>query len=243
MIHARSRFDVILGGAAGYIIFAFFILLTSYYIAQHLRAPEPALDYDSAPPQIATEPAPGIKQVEKSLPVPSVKPGDNWWDLSAWIPKSTFFNHDLSSLEQRHLTFPLRDVDQKAMTNSFEDPRPGGRSHEGVDILAPRNTPIVAVGDGTIAKLWNSHDGGTTIYQFDPTGTYVYYYAHLESYANGLKEGEKVRAGQVIGFVGTSGNAPKNTPHLHFAIYKVTEPGHWYHGQPLNPYPILSANG
>ena len=236
MIHARSRFDVIIGGAAGYIIFIFIILLTTYYIHERLQT-VPAFEIESGPVQTQ------IRKVEKAVPLPSIMESKSAFDLSSWIPKPPFLQNDLSELNRHHLLFPLSGIDHRAMANSFRDPRPGGRTHEGVDILAPRNTPIRAVEDGVIAKLWNSHDGGTTIYQFDPTGAYVYYYAHLESYASGLKEGEHVKEGQVIGYVGTSGNAPKNTPHLHFAIYKVSEPGHWYHGIPIDPYPILLATG
>jgi murein DD-endopeptidase MepM/ murein hydrolase activator NlpD len=184
-----------------------------------------------------------IRKAEKAVPLPSIIESKSTFDLSSWIPKPPFLHNDLTDLNSRHLLFPLRGIDRRAMANSFHDPRPGGRTHEGVDILAPRNTPIHAVEDGVIAKLWNSHDGGTTIYEFDPTATYVYYYAHLESYAPGLKEGDHVSEGQVIGYVGTSGNAPKNTPHLHFAIYRVSEPGRWYHGTPIDPYPILFAAG
>jgi murein DD-endopeptidase MepM/ murein hydrolase activator NlpD len=81
--------------------------------------------------------------------------------------------------------------------------------------------------------------GATTIYQFDPTEQYCYYYAHLERYADGLREGDKVRKGQVIGYVGTSGNAPKSTPHLHFAIFKLTAEKHWWEGTPIDPYDVL----
>jgi murein DD-endopeptidase MepM/ murein hydrolase activator NlpD len=108
-----------------------------------------------------------------------------------------------------------------------------------MDILAPRHTPVVAVEAGTIARLFSSARGGLTIYQFDPASTYVYYYAHLERYAPGLKEGAAVQPGKVIGFVGTSGNAPPDTPHLHFAIFKLTEKKRWWEGTPIDPYLVL----
>jgi murein DD-endopeptidase MepM/ murein hydrolase activator NlpD len=234
MIHARSRFDVVLGGAAGYVIFIFVILSTAYYIHQKIQI-LPPFEIETAPVQS------GVKKIEKAVPLPPMVNSNSAFDLSTWIPKPPFLQND--ALNGHRIIFPLRGIDHRAMADSFRDPRPGGRTHEGVDILAPRNTPILAVEDGVIAKLWNSHDGGITVYQFDPTGAYVYYYAHLESYAPGMKEGEKVKEGQVIGYVGTSGNAPKNTPHLHFGIYRVSAPGHWYHGTPIDPYPILSAIG
>lgn len=143
------------------------------------------------------------------------------------------------SLKNRGLTIPVKDVPPSALVESFHDRRDGTREHEAIDILAPRNTPVVAVEDGTIAKLFVSKAGGNTIYQFDPTSQYAYYYAHLERYADGLKEGDTVQRGQVIGYVGTSGNAPKDTPHLHFAVFRLTADRHWWEGTPVNPYEIL----
>ena len=93
---------------------------------------------------------------------------------------------------------------------------------------------------GRIAKLFDSKAGGLTIYQFDPTEGYALYYAHLESYAPGLDEGDRVRKGQVIGYVGTSGNAPKDVPHLHFAIFRVGPDKRWWQGDAINPYPLLA---
>jgi murein DD-endopeptidase MepM/ murein hydrolase activator NlpD len=98
------------------------------------------------------------------------------------------------------------------------------------------------VADGRIVKLFESVPGGHTIYQFDPTERYCYYYAHLERRAAGLKEGDRVRRGDVIGFVGTSGNAPPDTPHLHFAIYRLGPERRWWQGVPLDPYPLLHGS-
>jgi murein DD-endopeptidase MepM/ murein hydrolase activator NlpD len=142
-------------------------------------------------------------------------------------------------LARRDFEIPVEGVKPDQLVRSFEDQRSGSRTHEALDILAPRNTPVKAVEDGKIARLFESKAGGTTIYQFDPTEQYCYYYAHLERYADGLREGDSVRKGQVIGYVGTSGNAPKNTPHLHFAIFKLTAAKHWWEGTPIDPYDIL----
>ena len=139
----------------------------------------------------------------------------------------------------RHLTIPVQGIESSKLVRSYHDPRSGGREHDALDILAPRNTPVVAVEDGTIARLFLSKLGGITVYQFDPDRQYIYYYAHLERYADGLKEGETVHRGQVIGYVGTTGNAPKNTPHLHFAVYRLTADKHWWEGTPIDPYDIL----
>lgn len=142
-------------------------------------------------------------------------------------------------LADRGLAVPVEGVERSALINTFEDPRDRGRKHEAIDILAPRHTPVLAVEDGVIARLFTSVPGGVTIYQYDPTGRFVYYYAHLERYSDDLKEGEEVRKGQVIGYVGTSGNAPKDTPHLHFAIFRMTDEKKWWQGTPIDPYYIL----
>jgi murein DD-endopeptidase MepM/ murein hydrolase activator NlpD len=141
-------------------------------------------------------------------------------------------------LADRHLLIPVEGVKTDQLTRQFSDER-GNRRHEALDILAPRNTPILAVEDGTIARLFRSQAGGITIYQFDPSSTFCYYYAHLERYADGLREGQAVKRGQLLGYVGTSGNAPKNTPHLHFAIFRLTAEKHWWEGTPIDPYDVL----
>ena len=122
---------------------------------------------------------------------------------------------------------------------SFEDARGDSRRHEAIDILAPMGTPVRAVEGGRIARLFNSKAGGITIYQFDPTERFCYYYAHLQRYADGLRENDTVRQGQIIGYVGVSGNAPKDTPHLHFAVFRLTAEKRWWEGTPVDPYDIL----
>lgn len=144
-----------------------------------------------------------------------------------------------SELAGRDLVIPVDGVKPDQLTRQFEDTRGGSRRHEAIDILAPRGTPVRAVEDGTVARLFFSKAGGTTIYQFDPTSTFCYYYAHLERYADGLREGQPVKKGQILGYVGTSGNAPKDTPHLHFAIFRLTEAKHWWEGTAIDPYDVL----
>src|SRR5204862_4412166 len=102
-----------------------------------------------------------------------------------------------------------------------------------------RHTPIRAVEDGTIAKLFNSKAGGITIYQFDPDRAFCYYYAHLQRYAPGLHDGQQVSRGDIIGYVGTTGNAPPDTPHLHFAIFQLGADKRWWQGRPIDPYLVL----
>lgn len=145
----------------------------------------------------------------------------------------------LEDLRRRSLTLPVQGITREDLRDTFNEQRGGTRRHEAIDVLAPRHTPVLAVEDGTIAKLFLSDAGGNTIYQFDPSSTYVYYYAHLEQYAEGLKEGDAVRRGQVIGYIGTSGNAPRDTPHLHFAIFQLTADKRWWQGTAIDPYSVL----
>jgi murein DD-endopeptidase MepM/ murein hydrolase activator NlpD len=144
-----------------------------------------------------------------------------------------------AELNDRELGMPVEGIVPDQLTRQFDQPRGGARKHEALDILAPRGTPVKAVEDGRIARLFHSNAGGITIYQFDPSERYCYYYAHLERYAPGLNEGDQVRKGQVIGYVGISGNAPKDTPHLHFAIFRLTADKRWWEGTPIDPYDVL----
>ena len=106
-------------------------------------------------------------------------------------------------------------------------------------MLAPRNTPVRAVDDGKIAKLFLSRAGGNTIYQFDPSERFCYYYAHLDHYAAGLHDGQLVAKGEVIGYVGTTGNAPPETPHLHLAILKLGDDKRWWKGTAIDPFLVF----
>ena len=154
------------------------------------------------------------------------------------VPPAIPLGTALEELRRRPLRLPIDGASVDSMKGGFAEKR-GGRAHEAVDFLAPRNTPVHAVQDGTIAKLFVSKAGGNTIYQFDPSGRFCYYYAHLERYAGGLREGQHVSQRDVLGFVGTSGNAPPGTPHLHFAVLELGEDGHWWQGRPIDPYLIF----
>jgi murein DD-endopeptidase MepM/ murein hydrolase activator NlpD len=145
----------------------------------------------------------------------------------------------LTDLRDRGLQLPLRGVTREALRDSFYETRGSTRVHEAIDILAPRNTPVVAVENGAIARLFYSKAGGITVYQFDPAVRFVYYYAHLERYADGLHEGDRVQRAQVLGYVGTSGNAATDTPHLHFAIFRLTPKKQWWQGSPIDPYEVF----
>ena len=139
----------------------------------------------------------------------------------------------------RNLGIPVQGVSAENIQDTFNQSRGTERKHEATDILAPKGTPVIAVDNGTIEKLFLSVPGGITLYQFDPTEQYSYYYAHLDRYADGIREGMTVKRGEVIGYVGTTGNAPANTPHLHFGIFELGPEKRWWEGTPINPYPIL----
>jgi peptidoglycan LD-endopeptidase LytH len=154
------------------------------------------------------------------------------------VEERTNDRESLDELRSRALLVPVDGVDERSLRSSFRDARSEGRVHEALDILAARNTPVRAVADGTIAKLFSSKAGGLTVYEFDVTERYAFYYAHLERYAPGLAEQMKVKRGQTLGFVGTSGNAPPDRPHLHFAIFKLGKERHWWQGDAIDPFDV-----
>ncbi|MBC7767765.1 MAG: M23 family metallopeptidase [Phycisphaerales bacterium] len=137
------------------------------------------------------------------------------------------------------LIIPVEGFARANLTDTFGAARSEGRSHLGIDIMAAAGTPVLAAADGEIAKLHDSERGGLSIYQFDRTGRLILYYAHLESRAPGLEEGRAVRQGDIIGYVGMTGNA--STPHLHFEIQHRKEDRSWWRGQAVNPYPHLRS--
>ena len=137
------------------------------------------------------------------------------------------------------LLVPVAGISPDALIDTFDDKRGTDRIHEALDIMAPAGTPVLATADGTIEKLFDSDNGGLTIYQFNPDETHTYYYAHLQRYAPGLEEGDKVRRGEVIGYVGSSGNASADAPHLHFGIFELGPEKSWWRGTAINPYPLL----
>jgi lipoprotein-anchoring transpeptidase ErfK/SrfK len=147
-------------------------------------------------------------------------------------------DHVLHELRERHLLVPVSGVRVDQLVESFQQGR-GDHTHEALDILAPRGTPVLAVDNGTIAKLFLSKPGGNTIYQFDKSERFAYYYAHLDRYADGLKEGQKVRRGDTIGYVGSTGNADAKSPHLHFGIFMLTSAKQWWKGTAIDPYPVF----
>ena len=176
--------------------------------------------------------------VPKARPIDEVPPDPalSTRDATPTIaPNTMVFGSDLENLRGKSLLIPVRGLDADKLVSSFDDAR-GRRRHEAIDILAPRGTDVLAVEDGEVAKIFTSAAGGLTVYQFDPLRRYAYYYAHLSRYADSLKEGQDVARGEIIGFVGISGNAPPDTPHLHFAIFELGPEQQWWKGTPVDPY-------
>ncbi|WP_051603026.1 M23 family metallopeptidase [Simplicispira psychrophila] len=143
-------------------------------------------------------------------------------------------------VEPPALDMPVQGLLAESLRDTYADQRSGGaRVHEALDLMAPRGTPVLAVDDGVITKLFLSQPGGITIYQFDPSRRFAYYYAHLDGYAAGLAQGQAVRRGQLLGYVGSTGNANPAAPHLHFGIFRLDAEQRWWTGVPINPFPYL----
>jgi peptidoglycan LD-endopeptidase LytH len=138
------------------------------------------------------------------------------------------------------MTPPIGGLALANLRDSFAEVH-NGHLHEAIDILEPRGTPVLAVVSGTIARLFLSKPGGKTIYEADELGRYCYYYAHLDGYVSGLREGTRVKQGDLIGFVGSTGNADPSAPHLHFAIFELGPEKLWWKGTAIDPYPGLVA--
>jgi murein DD-endopeptidase MepM/ murein hydrolase activator NlpD len=211
----------------------------AWWDVHNRRLPEDWLGPEDVAPAPAVEALPPAEAPAKTAPV---DPQPRIAKAAPPVARPSSAPVEIATeLAARKLTIPVEGVAAAALRDSFDEGRGGSRLHQAIDILAPRHTPVLAVEDGTVAKLFRSQYGGITVYQFDPSGRYCYYYAHLQGYAPGLHEGGEVRRGQVLGFVGTSGNAPPDTPHLHFQIYELTPSRHWWEGKPINPYPYLAA--
>lgn len=136
------------------------------------------------------------------------------------------------------LAMPVAGVEPRALRGSFDERR-GRRRHDAIDILAPRGTPVLAVADGRVVQLLRGGLAGTALVLADAHRPYTYFYAHLDRYARGLRAGDEVRRGDVLGYVGTTGNAPPQTPHLHFQVRRLDAQTSWWRGSPVDPLPLL----
>jgi len=150
---------------------------------------------------------------------------------------------DADYLRSRDLMVPVHGVKPSELRDTYNAPRSGGRAHLALDILAKKGTRVLSVDDGVILRITENDLGGKVIYIADPSRRFVYYYAHLDEWKYGLKVGDTVKRGQLIGSVGTTGNAPKDTPHLHFQLMRMGSGGRYWSGTPINPIPYLKRTG
>ena len=145
-------------------------------------------------------------------------------------------------LAERRLAVPVEGIPRSRLRDTYEARRSMGRKHRAIDIMAPWGTPVLAADDGRVEKIARNRTGGLTVYQVDASGRFVYYYAHLAGYPDDLREGQRVRRGEVIGYVGATGNAPENAPHLHFQVLVLAQGKRWWGGEPVNPFAALTQN-
>ena len=144
-------------------------------------------------------------------------------------------------MDAGQLLIPVAGVNPAQLSDTFSRARGAGPLHDAIDIMAPRGTPVLAVADGKVVKLFDSKPGGLTVYQFDRGAKLAYYYAHLDGYAPGVAAGTQLKRGDLVGYVGSTGNARPDAPHLHFAIFVLGPEKHWWEGTAINPYPLLVA--
>ena len=170
-------------------------------------------------------------------PAASAAPAGDGTTVAPATPMATA----LPSRMGEALLVPVQGVDAAQLQDTFADARGDGRVHDAIDIMAPAGTPVLAVADGHVEKLFDSKQGGLTLYQFDPTRTHAYYYAHLQGYAPGIVEGKALRRGETVGYVGATGNASPDAPHLHFAVFVLGPEKQWWKGEAVNPYPLLGG--
>jgi len=194
----------------------------------------PALYYPDPEPAPASRP--DGRPVASSRPA---KPGVLVPDATVGVVESN--SSDLDYLFSRHLLVPVAGADMSKVGDSFDEPRDGGRTHRAIDILAPRGTPILSADDGKILRMSNSSLGGITMYTVDPEARLVYYYAHMDHYNDAMSPGREIVKGDTLGFVGTTGNAPKDTPHLHFQVMRWPADGKYWDGDPIDPFEALGG--
>jgi peptidoglycan LD-endopeptidase LytH len=192
----------------------------------------------SPPPAAPPRPAPRVAQTPPPAPPPNYGPRPDYRS-----PRDTAITDaDLDALWQRQIMVPVEGIVRAKIRDDFTAKR-GATMHRALDLMAARSKPVMATDDIVIGRLETGPVGGIVIYATDPTDRFVYYYAHLERYRRGLAVGDRVAKGSVIGYVGTTGNAPKNAPHLHFQVMKRAAGRAWWDGPSINPLPFFAADG
>ena len=235
--HSRSRILVLIVGCLCIIVMAIVLMnleppVNEEATSADIPAQEPAIVAAPTPPK-PSEPVESTATPAQPLPLT---------ELPENGATETIVNQaDLTYLRTRKLLVPVSGVTPGQLRDSYNDVRSEGRTHQALDIRAPQGTEVLATTDGVTARLFSSERGGTTLYEIDSSGLFVYYYGHLQRYADGIYEGKPLRRGDVIGYVGDTGNAGAGNYHLHFGISKLKAPGKWSGGEPINPYSFLTA--
>lgn len=219
-----------LGCATGALALAFVLWTTGGLRTSTLRAQERPLPA-----------SPGgfdLSQAAREQKASPIEPAPSDLPQELAVPQGQADRSTAGNTEAPHLLVPVQGVDVKSIIDTFADTR-DGHQHEALDIPAARGTPVLAAAEGNVVKLFQSKAGGLTVYQFDNDQIYCYYYAHLDRYAPELREGVLLRPGQVLGFVGTTGNAPANAPHLHFAVFRLGPEKSWWKGTAIDPLSLM----
>lgn len=190
------------------------------------------VDQGSIPPRNSDTPS------QKPLRrVRDVAPGLSWPKVSRRGKPSV----NVPAASTSGLLIPVQGIAASQLTDTFTDARSANRLHDAIDIMAPAGTPVLAVADGHVEKLFDSKLGGLTIYHFNNDDTLAYYYGHLQRYADGISEKQSIKRGQLLGYVGSTGNASPDGPHLHFAVFMLGPEKQWWKGDAINPYPLLTG--
>ena len=197
----------------------------------------PTLYYPDPDPGPSSKPA---TTARTAPPAPRASPSPTAFpDATVGVAGST--TSDVAYLLSRHILVPVAGADMSKVEDSFYEPRDGGRTHRAIDILAPRGTPILAADDGKILRMSTSELGGISMYTVDPDARLVYYYAHMDRYNDAMSPGREIVRGDTLGFVGTTGNAPKDTPHLHFQVMRWPADNKYWDGEPIDPFEALGG--
>ena len=207
---------------------------------------EPAGEVRDAPspaPQASATATPAQTETPTQTETPSPSPSNGTSAAPQGLPENTAASSSSgmtpAAADDSRLSIPVAGVRPEDLRDTFTHSRSEGRTHNAIDIMAARNTPVVACADGRVVKLFRSDKGGVTLYQLSTDEKRVYYYAHLERYADGVHEGQFARRGQTIGYVGDSGNATPGNTHLHFEVMLISDPKRHWQGTSINPYPLL----
>jgi peptidoglycan LD-endopeptidase LytH len=256
-INAPTRRRIVL------FVFTGLLVIAGAIILMNLVPPRPAPQVSQVKPLPQTTPAPASTPTAPAVvdsanpaapaapaapavvPLPSAPAADVTPPTGDMAPTSSapglVNESDIATLKSKNLLIPVSGVNAGQLRDTFYDGRSEGRMHQALDIMAAGGTPVLAAADGTVARLFQSEKGGITLYQADPSGLYIYYYAHLQRYADGISQGQTIHRGDVIAYVGDTGNAGPGNYHLHFAISKPSAPGKWSGGIPIDPYLIFTG--